>query len=98
MPVKITKPQQNLIEELASLKARVRGSEQEVFWSSGDGSNTAFSLVRGWKPKFVYVDGALYREGASEDYTVSYDGFIYTVVMAVAPAAVDVGIIAQRDI
>jgi hypothetical protein len=97
MTVYIEKPATNLREELAALRAQVRLSEQEVFWFSGDSSNTSFALPRGWKPKFVYVDGGLYREGSAEDYTVSYDGFIYTVVMAVAPAAVDVGIIAQRD-
>ncbi|HEY7824320.1 MAG TPA: hypothetical protein VIG24_15870 [Acidimicrobiia bacterium] len=97
MTVYIEKPATNLREELASLRAQVRASEQEAFWFSGNSSLTSFALPRGWKPKFVYVDGAIYRPGTGEDYTVSYDGFIYTVVMAVAPAAVDVGIIAQRD-
>jgi hypothetical protein len=46
----------------------------------------------------VFVDGSLYRPGSGEDYTISYDGFIYTVVMAVAPASVDVGIIAEREV
>lgn len=98
MAVTITKPAINLREELAALKAQVRAYEQEPFWFSGDTTTTDFALPYGWKPKFVYVDGALYREGESEDYTVTYDGFVYTVVMAVAPAAVDVGIIAQREI
>lgn len=97
MTVYIEKQAQNLREELAALRAQVKVSEQEAFWFSGNGSTT-FALPRGWKPKFVYVNGALYRPGTGEDYTVSYDGFIYSVVMAVAPAAVDVGIIAQRDI
>ena len=46
----------------------------------------------------VFVDGGLYRPGSSEDYTISYDGFIYTVVFAVAPAAVDVGIICEQEV
>ena len=47
----------------------------------------------GWKSKFVYVDGALKRPGTGDDYTISFDGFIYTLTFAVAPAAVDVGMI-----
>lgn len=98
MAVLIEKPAQNLREELAALRARLNVAEQEAFWFNGDSATTAFALPRGWKPKFVYVGGSLYRPGSGEDYTVSYDGFIYTVVIAVAPAAVDVGIISQRDV
>lgn len=94
MTVYIEKPAVNLREELADLRNQPR-YVQEVFWFSGDSSETTFALERGWKPKFVYVDGALFREGTGEDYTVSYDGFIYSVVFAVAPAVVDVGIIAE---
>lgn len=96
MAVTITKPAVNLREELSALKAKVNLSAQELFWFDGDSSATDFALARGWKPKFVYVAGALFREGSSEDYEVLYDGFIYTVSFAVAPAAVDVGIIAER--
>ena len=98
MAVTITKPALNLREELAALRAQVKLSEQEVFWFSGNSSTTSFALSRGWKPKFVYVNGALYRPGTGEDYTISYDGFIYSIVFAVAPAAVDIGIVSQRDV
>jgi hypothetical protein len=99
MTVYIEKEAQNLREELAALRAKVSsGLAQEAFWFSGNSSTTTFALPRGWKPKFVYVDGALYRPGTGEDYTVSYDGFIHSVVMAVAPAAVDVGIICVREV
>lgn len=94
MTVIVSKPAVNLREELADLRNQPR-YVQEVFWFSGDSSNTTFELANGWKPKFVYVDGALYREGSSEDYTVVYDGFTYSVEMAVAPSSVDVGIIAE---
>lgn len=96
MAVTFSKPAVNLRDEVTSLKAQVNLSAQELFWFDGNSSETDFSLDRGWKPKFVYVNGALFREGTLEDYTVSYDGFIYTVSFAVAPAAVDVGIIAER--
>lgn len=99
MAVNFTKPAVNLREELASLRARVNaGSPQEAFWFSGDSTETAFPLPNGWKPKFVYVDGALKRPGAGEDYTVSYDGFTYIVNFVVAPALVDVGIICVREV
>lgn len=99
MTVNISKPVQNLREELAALRAKVvAGVAQEAFWFSGDGATTSFALPRGWKPKFVCVDGALKRPGTDEDYTVSYDGFIYSLVFAVAPATVDVGVICVREV
>ena len=99
MTVKISKPELNLREELAALRAKVAaGVAQEAFWFSGDGATTTFALPRGWKPKFAYVGGALKRPGSGEDYTVSYDGFIYSLVFAVAPATVDVGVICVREV
>jgi hypothetical protein len=99
MTVTITKPEVNLREELAALRAKVAaGVAQEAFWFSGTGAQTAFSLPRGWRPKFVYVDGALRRPGSGEDYVVSIDGFIYTITFAVAPATVDVGVICVREV
>ena len=99
MTVSISKPEQNLREELAALRAKVAaGVAQEVFWFSGDGATTTFALPRGWKPKFAFVCGALKRPGTGEDYTVSYDGFIYSLVFAVAPATVDVGVICVREV
>ena len=99
MTVNIERPAQNLREELASLRARIAsGVAQEAFWNSGTGAQTAFPLPRGWRPKFVYVDGAIKRPGKGEDYTVIYDGFIYTVVFVAAPAAVDVGVICVREV
>lgn len=99
MAVNISKPPVNLREELIALKAKVNGgAQQEAFWFSGDSTKTAFPLPKGWKPKFVYLAGALQRPGSAEDYTVSYDGFTHTVNFAVAPALVDVGIISVREV
>ena len=99
MTVNISKPEQNLREELAALRAKVAaGVAQEAFWFSGDGATTTFALPRGWKPKLAFVSGALKRPGTGEDYTVSYDGFIYSLVFAVAPATVDVGVICVREV
>ena len=94
---KITRPALNLLEELAILRSQVARSAQEPFWFTGNGATTAFPLPRGWVPKFVYVDGALKREGSGEDYTITYDGFARSAVFAVAPGSVDVGIVAVRD-
>jgi len=44
-------------------------------------------LPKGWKPKDVFEDGLLQREGAAHDYEVVYDGFDYYVKPAVAPSA-----------
>lgn len=98
MKVNIEKPAQNLREELSALRAKVTsGVAQEAFWFSGTGAQNVFALPRGWKPKLVYVDGALRRPGTGEDYTVSYDGFFYSLAFAVAPATVDVGVICVRE-
>jgi hypothetical protein len=99
MTVNISKPELNLREELVALRAKdTAGVAQEAFWFSGDVATTTFAMPRGWKPKFAYVGGALKRPGTGEDYTVSYDGFIYSLVFAVAPATVDVGVICVREV
>jgi len=98
MTVRINKPAINLRENLAKLAGLNPAPKQETFFYSGDSSETDFPLPKGWKPVNVFVDGALYRPGSGEDYTISYDGFIYTVVFAVAPASVDVGIICEQEV
>ena len=61
-------------------------------WYAGDSSQTIFSLPAGHKPFAVYVNGSRYRDGALEDYVVTYDGFTYSVTFSVAPAVVDIAI------
>ena len=98
MTVYIEKPAINLREQLAKLAGFRPAPKQETFFYSGDSSETDFPLPKGWKPVNVFVDGALFRPGSGEDYTISYDGFTHTVVMAVAPASVDVGIICEQEV
>jgi len=98
MTVRVSKPALNLREKLVELAGLSSAPKQETFFYSGDSSQTDFPLPRGWKPINVFVDGALYRPGTGEDYTVNFDGFIHTVIFAVAPAAVDVGIISERKV
>jgi len=52
-----------------------------------DGTDVVHRLPKGWKPKDVFEDGLLQREGAAYDYEVVYDGFDYYVKPAVAPSA-----------
>lgn len=52
-----------------------------------DGTDVIHTIPKGWKPKDVFEDGLLQREGAAHDYTVVYDGFDYKIKPAVAPSA-----------
>jgi hypothetical protein len=52
-----------------------------------DGTDVVHRMPKGWKPKDVFEDGLLQREGAAHDYEVVYDGFDYYVKPAVAPSA-----------
>jgi len=97
MTVTITQAARNLREELAMLREQIARGNTETFWFSGNGSTTSFALPKGWKPKQVFVNGVLFRPGTGEDYTTSFDGFVTTVVMAVAPSTVDVASVAQRE-
>ena len=94
MTVNVSKPAVNLREELADLRNPPR-YVQQTFWFEGNSSQTVFPVPQGWKPINVFVDGAIYRPGSGEDYTISFDGFAYSITFAVAPAAVDVAIIAE---
>jgi hypothetical protein len=96
MAVIITKPEINLREELADLRNQPRYYQQQ-FWFTGDGSETNFALELGWEPLHVFDAGLLQKEGASDDYTVVYDGFTYTVSFNVAPTNLnDIGVIGVR--
>jgi hypothetical protein len=86
MTVNVTAPAINLREEL---KKGAPVYEQQQFWFTGDASETDFSLPVGWKPLHVFDTGLLVKEGASDEYTVSNDGYVYTVTFAVAPGSGD---------
>jgi hypothetical protein len=89
MTVAISKPAIDLRVELN------RGTVQyqlETFNFTGNSSLTTFALPNGWEPKFVYSAGLRRREGVGSEYTVAFDGYIYSVVFATAPAAVNIAI------
>lgn len=93
-------PALTLREELgrAEKQREVFGQPLEPFWFAGDGTTTDFTLEPGWKPKFVYNGGLLVKEGSSDDYTVKFDGFRYTVSFAVAPTSGnDICVMARRQ-
>jgi len=88
MTVRIAKPAQILREELARPSTKRAGLLPQLKFT-GNASTTAFALPQGMMPFAVFVAGALVREGAADDYTVTFDGFIYRVVFAVAPGSGD---------
>ena len=77
-------PAYTLREELsrkAEQTARL-GSVLEPILFTATASQTAFQLSIGWTPKYVYRNGLLLREGATEDYILSFDGFRWTATLA----------------
>lgn len=52
-----------------------------------DGTDVIHTMPYGWKPKDVFEDGLLQREGAAHDYEVVYDGLDYKIKPTVAPSA-----------
>jgi len=58
-----------------------------VFIYETDGTDVIHTMPKGWKPKDVFEDGLLQREGSAYDYEVIYDGFDYVIKPTVAPSA-----------
>lgn len=97
MTVSISKPPENLHSVLNDLRSKSKYAEI-TFHFDGDGSATDFDIRNGYKPVYVYDDGALKKEGSGDDYEVVYDGYTYTVSFAVAPASGnDVAVIGVRE-
>lgn len=94
MAVAITKEAMNLRSELGQQKAPPR---RTTFPFTGNGSTTAFATPLGWKPTAVYSAGLRKREGAGNDYTLTSDGFVWTVTFASAPSTVFIEIDAEES-
>ena len=58
-----------------------------AFFEVDANGDVIHTMPKGWKPKDVFEDGLLQREGAAHDYEVVYDGFDYKVKPTVAPSA-----------
>jgi hypothetical protein len=78
-------PAMSLRDELKRTYEQRRAFGQELVphWFTATTSQTTFSLPKGWKVVSVYSAGALKREGASYDYTLTNDGFVRSAVFAV---------------
>jgi len=84
----VTRDAINLTAEIRKLDPKPSGPPwQEHNLGTGDGSTTTFSLPKGWKPLSVSKAGSVQTEGSGNDYTTSFDGFVYSIVFAVAPAS-----------
>lgn len=64
---------------------RAEGRAPRPFWFTGTGALASFTLPIGHGVHAVYKQGLLMREGASNDYTTSFDGYRVTVTF---PASV----------
>ena len=93
MAVNITKPAVNLREELARLNGVATPSRRATFDHEFNGSDPSVVLPNGWKPFAVYLNGTRQREGANNDYSASFDGFVWTVTFEVTPSNISVAII-----
>lgn len=87
--MQIKQPTKNLRDELISTKAtlfRLRNSAKEryTFTFEPAASDTTITLEPGWKPLRSYTNGVRDAEGSGYDYTVSTDGYLYTLTYAVA--------------
>lgn len=81
-----------------SLRGEVEALRQQVFALSqrrmpeaisfsGDGSETEFTLPEGKTPWQVFHENDYQIEGSGDDYTTSFDGFVWIVTFVVAPGA-----------
>lgn len=75
-------PAYSLREELVrrAEQAAKLGAALEPLWYTATASQTAFPLPVGWKPKAVYRNGLLIRPDAN-DYSDTFDGFIWTTTL-----------------
>lgn len=90
MATNITTPEKDLadaINRLEGMEKRLRDAERLAppQQYEGNGSNKAFALPRGQTPYLVALNGAIQREGALDEYTVSTAFDISTVTFSVIP-------------
>jgi len=60
---------------------------QQFNLGTGDAVLTSFAMPKGWKPLSVHKAGLTQTEGSGNDYTVTFDGFVYSILFSVAPAS-----------
>jgi hypothetical protein len=70
-------PAKNLREDISV------GDKERKLFDFDISSATTVTLPLGWKPTgAVWLDGAKQREGAADDFTITYDGFLWSVEFA----------------
>ena len=86
MTIRGKSPALNVRERLESLAQPIakRYTEQ---WEEGDASTVTFPVLAGFKPVRVYAAGLLRRPGSTKYYILSFNGYVYSVTFAVAPAS-----------
>lgn len=80
-------PELDVRGEIDALKALLNKPSPTPQEEQGDAIETTFAVREGFKPVLVFDAGQLRKEGAAEYYTVTFDGFIYSVVFASAPGS-----------
>lgn len=84
----VTRDAINLTAEIRKLDPKPSGPPWQMLnLGTGDGSVTDFTLPKGWKPLAAIKAGSVQVEGSGNDFTVTFDGFVYTVSFAVAPTS-----------
>jgi hypothetical protein len=58
--------------------------QQQPIWYTGDGTTTAFTMPLGTQPQVVYRQGLIMRDQGN-DYSLTYDGYRWTVTFVTAP-------------
>lgn len=92
MTITIDKPAEKLSDSYPSKGV----TDIEFFKLVANGADTTFLMTKGWRPFTVHAGDALMYEGSGDDYTLEYDGFVLSIVFAVAPPAGNLGILAKR--
>jgi hypothetical protein len=85
--VRFYQPAQQLRDELKRKDEarRALGRIPVPIWYTCDGVVTTFIAPLGFDVLAVYRQGMLMRDGATNDYTASFDGYRWTVTLASAP-------------
>lgn len=87
MAANVSIPSIDLREVAARVKGLFPSKARQDFWFVGDASEVTFVLPKGWKPYAVYNAGLRVKDGALDEYTVTSENDVYSVIFAVAPGS-----------
>ena len=89
MTSRVYQPAKKLRAVIAKVMAIKPAPKRHTFDFEFNGTETTKTLKAGWMPKAVYLSGSREREGAGNDYLLSFDGFLWTVTWSTAPTGTD---------